>query len=136
MLSSKAVHDVAYQANQQGLVRYCFGAPEKNKSDLNAYVAHPPQSLNAMTLNRAFMKVFYEIAVPHAANFKLLAQIHDSILGQVRQGHEYLIQEVVKAMQIPVTVTGYDGVKRVFTVPAAAKAGVDGLGARYWSETE
>lgn len=121
-----------------GWTRYCFGDPRNNKSDLNAYVAHPPQSLNAMVLNKAFMEVFYKIALHpvHANNFKLNAQIHDSILFQFRKGHEYLAEEVKKAMEIPVTVKGYDGKVRTFTVPAALKAGKDGKGATHWSKTE
>jgi hypothetical protein len=137
MLSSKAVHDVEYQASEQGLVRYCFGSPEKNKRHLNSYVAHPPQSLNAMTLNRAYMKVFYDIALhpDHANNFKLLAQIHDSVLFQFRKGHQYLADAVKRCMEIPVTVTGYDGTSRRFTVPAATKAGKN-FNSMRWSETE
>jgi len=34
------------------------------------------------------------------------------------------------------TYKGYDGVVRTWTVPAAIKAGKDGKGARYWSDTE
>jgi DNA polymerase I-like protein with 3'-5' exonuclease and polymerase domains len=137
MLSSKAVHHVDYQASKQGLVRYCFGNPEKNKRHLNAYVAHPPQSLNAMTLNRAYMKVFYELAIhpDHRFNFKLLAQIHDSILFQFRKGHEYLADAVKRCMEIPVSVTGYDGSDRTFTVPAATKTGKNNDSIR-WSTTE
>ena len=60
--------------------RYCFGKPDQSKSDLNSYVAHCPQSLNARTLNEAFMRVFYEIAIPNPTTFRLHAQIHDSIL--------------------------------------------------------
>lgn len=121
-----------------GWTRYCFGNPRDNKRDLNSYVAHCPQSLNAMVLNKAFIKVFYEIALhpTHSKNFKLCAQIHDSILFQFRIGHDYLCDMVRKAMEIPVTVTGCDGVTRTFTVPADIKAGKDGLGAMYWSDTE
>jgi hypothetical protein len=91
-----------------------------------------------MTLNKAFMVVFYEIALhpEHSKHFKLCAQIHDSILFQFREGHEYLAEMVRKAMEIPVTITGYDSVTRTFTVPAAIKAGKDGKGAKYWSDTE
>ena len=137
-LTSKATHSCGYQATVAGWVRYCFGRPDLNKSDLNAYVAHPPQSLNAMTLNKAFMVVFYELALhpEHAVNFKLCAQIHDSILFQFRKGHEYLAEEVRKRMEIPVKIVGYDGVERNFIVPAAIKAGKDGKGAYRWSETE
>lgn len=137
-LTSKATHACRYQATTAGWTRYCFGRPDINKSDLNAYVAHPPQSLNAMTLNKAFMVVFYELALhpEHSANFKLCAQIHDSILFQFREGHEYLAEEVRKRMEIPVTIVGYDGVERNFVVPAAIKAGKDGKGSTRWSETE
>lgn len=121
-----------------GWTRYCFSNPETDKRALNAYVAHPPQSLNAMTLNKAFMKVFYEIAMDpkFSCNFRLLAQIHDSILFQFREGHEYLCEEVKSRMEIPVRVRGYDGKTRTFTVPAAVKSGKDGKGSFRWSEIE
>lgn len=118
--------------------RYCFGRPDKSKPDLNAYVAHPPQSLAAQTLNKAYTKVFYDIQLhpEHRYNFKLLSQIHDSIFFQYRIGHSYLIEEVRTRMEIPVTIRAYDGVVRTFTVPASPKAGKDGKPAIYWSEIE
>lgn len=135
-LTSKAIHHSPYHT--AGWVRKCFADPKKDKRAMNAYVAHPPQSLNAITLNKAFMKVFYEIAIhPEKRKiFRLLSQIHDSILFLFKEGHEYLAEEVRKCMEIPVTVTGYDGKERTFTVPAAIKAGKDGKGAHRWSETE
>lgn len=137
-LTSKATHNVTYQATPAGWVRYCFGHPERNKLDLNAYVAHAPQSLNAMTLNKAFVRVFYDIAMnpKYSDNFKLLAQIHDSILFLFREGHEYLADMVKEYMEIPVKVTGYDGKTREFIVPSATKIGLNGKFARYWDETE
>lgn len=122
----------------QGWTRYCFGNPRDNKSDLNSYVAHVSQSMNAMTLNKAFMAVFYDIAMhpQYKMHFKLCAQIHDSILFQFRKGHEYLANMVRERMEIPVTIKGADGVTRTFTVPAAIKAGKDGKGAIYWNECE
>jgi len=118
-----------------GWTRYCFGRPDKNKRDLNSYVAHPPQSLNAQTLNRAWMCVFYTIAIhpEHSKNFKLLAQIHDSILFMYRKGHEYLCTMVKECMEIPITIRSADGKYRTFTVPADIKIGKPG--ANYWSET-
>lgn len=122
----------------QGWSRYCFGNPVKNKQDLNSYVAHVSQSMNAMTLNKAYMRVFYEIALhpQYKMHFKLCAQIHDSVLFQFREGHEYLCGMVKERMEIPVTVKGADGITRTFVVPAAIKAGKDGKGAVRWSETE
>lgn len=121
-----------------GWTRYCFGNPKDTKSDLNSYIAHEPQSLNAMVLNKAFLRVFYEIALhpTYSRNFKLCAQIHDSILFQVREGHEDLALLVKSYMEIPVKILGCDKVWREFTVPAAIKAGKDGKGAKYWNETE
>lgn len=122
----------------QGWTRYCFGNPDKNKSDANSYVAHKAQNMNAITLNIAYLRVFYEIALhpQYKMHFKLCAQIHDSILFQFREGHEYLADMVRERMEIPVTIKGADGITRTFTVPAAIKAGPDGKGAHRWSETE
>lgn len=126
-----------------GWTRYCFDNPKTSKQALNAYVAHMPQSLNAQVLNMAYMKVFYDIAIhpQHRKNFKLLAQIHDSIFFQYREGHEYLADMVKERMEIPTTITDIGGITRTFTVPAALKLGkLDESGnlirARYWSETE
>lgn len=117
-----------------GWTRYCFGNPKTSKPVLNSYVAHSPQSLNAMVLNIAYMKVFYDIAIhpDHRYNFKLCAQIHDSILFQYRIGHDYLCEMVKERMQVPVQVTDIAGVTRTLIVPAALKAN----NATYWSETE
>jgi len=124
-----------------GWTRYCFSDPTKSKTALNAYIAHGPQSLNAQTVNKGFIKCHRELSMneainPRGALFKLLGQIHDSILFMFREGHEYFAEEVRKRMEIPVTVKGYDGVVRTFTVPADIKAGKDGKGALSWATTE
>lgn len=123
--------------------RYCFGKPAKNKLDLNSYVAHCPQSLNARTLNEAWMRVFYEIALPYPKTFRLYAQVHDSILFGYQLGAEYLCSRVKACMEIPVTLRDVSGTVRTFTVPASLKlgAGTNSSGyvekpAKYWSETE
>ncbi len=122
--------------------RYCFGDPSSSKSDLNSYVAHGPQSLNARTLNEAFMKVFYEIALPNPTTFRLHAQIHDSILFSYTIGFEQHAEQVRRCMEIPVTVRDVSGTYRTFTVPAALKLGMkdkktgEFVRATYWSETE
>ncbi len=123
--------------------RYCFSDPSKSKPALNSYISHPPQSLNAQTLNKAFLSVFHDIALneKHSNNFKLLAQIHDSILFQYREGHDYLCEMVRERMEIPITMKGYDGKIRTFVVPAGIKKG-DHLPqpqtgkATHWSMTE
>lgn len=112
-----------------GWTRYCFGDPSKSKPALNAYIAHNPQSLNATVLNKAWMRVFYEVALPNPRDFKLGAQIHDSIFGQYRIGREDLAHKVKSLMEIPVVITDIAGIKREFTVPAALK-----LGGTKWSD--
>lgn len=102
-----------------GWTRFCFGDPSKSKPILNSYVAHVTQSLNAMILNDAFVKVFNVLGFN--PNFKLLAQIHDSILFMVREGHEYLAEEVQKLMTFPVPITDCKGVTRQMIVPVDIK---------------
>ena len=115
-----------------GWTRKCFGKPSRSKGDkraLNAYVAHPPQSLAAMVLNKAYMRVFYEVYLPNPKDFKLHAQIHDSILFSYRIGFEHLAWKVKECMDISIPVKDTFGVERVLRVPVDLK----GQGAR-WSE--
>ena len=126
-----------------GWTRYCFSDPTKSKPALNTYIAHNPQSLNGQVLNKAFLKVFYDIALHpvHGPKFKLLAQIHDSILFQYHKTALYIPEMVKERMEIPVKIKDIKGVEREFTVPAALKLGKedkDGqlVRAKYWSETE
>lgn len=148
-LTSRAFHHTEYNLthytpeqyiSQGDWTRYCFGDPTKSKPVLNSYVAHPPQSLNARTLNEAFMRVFYDVALPNPTTFRLHAQIHDSILFSYKEGYESHAERVKECMEIPVTVRDVSGTLRTFTVPAALKLGKmkDGVlqRAKFWSETE
>ena len=121
-----------------GWTRYCFGDPRKSKPTLNSYIAHNPQSLNAMVLNKAFMRVFYDIAMnpKYAPYFRLVGQIHDSIPFFYHKDHTYLADMVRERMEIPVTIKDIKGIERTFTVPAALKIGYPEHTATYWSETE
>ena len=143
-LTSRAYHSTPYNnrfhpdpkkyIEDGDWTRFCFGKPDKSKSDLNAYVAHGPQSLNARTLNEAYLRVFYEVALPNPANFRLYAQIHDSILFAFKAGHEHLAHRVRELMEIPVTVKDVRGSYRTFTVPAALKVAKNN--SPYWGDVE
>lgn len=113
-----------------GWTRYCFGNPSTNKLDLNAYVAHTPQSLNAMMVNKAFMAVFYKVWLPNPKHFMLQAQIHDSILFQYHKDYPQLADQVAECMHIPTPVTDINGVTRTLLVPTDIKIG----GARWDGE--
>ena len=124
------VTTTGYLVNPLGWTRRCFGNPRLNKRDLNKYVAHKPQSLNASTLKKAFMQVFYKVAInpKYSNHFRLKAQIHDSVLNQYRVGHEY-IQEIVKeCMEFDVPVKDSIGIVRQLRVPADIKCGATSWG--------
>lgn len=103
--------------------RYCFKDPSKSKTALNSYIAHSPQNLNALTLNAAFKDVFYSIQLAEPDDFRINAQIHDSILFQYREGREDLAQKVKECMEFPVEVTDIFGIKRILVVPVDVKGG-------------
>lgn len=112
-----------------GLVRYCFGDPSKSKRDMNRYAAHGAQSLGAQELNEAFLKVFYNVYLPNPENFKLHAQIHDSIFFSYRKGREDLAYKVKEEMRVPIDVTDIFGIKHYMVVPVDLKGE-----ATRWSE--
>lgn len=112
-----------------GLVRYCFGDPSKSKRDMNRYAAHGAQSLGAQELNEAFLKVFYNVYLPNPENFRLHAQIHDSIFFSYRKGREDLAYKVKEEMRVPIIVTDIFGIKHNMVVPVDLKGE-----ATRWSE--
>lgn len=114
-----------------GWTRYCFGNPAKNKPDLNAYVAHEPQNLSVSILNEGFKDVYWRIQHPdRSRNFRLKAQIHDSIFGQVRIGHRHLVLQARNIIVRPINVTDSQGITRVMQIPASIKFG------KNWGQTE
>ena len=125
------VNETGLLVGPTGWTRRCFGSPSTNKRHLNSYVAHPPQSLNAMTLNKAVMRVFTELWRENSRNLKLCAQIHDSILFQYREGHEHLAWKLKEMMRVPVMVTDTFGITRELIVPVDLK-----MGGKRWSEVE
>lgn len=118
----KIKHDIkttGLLVGDTGWTRRCFGNPSNNKPDLNSYVAHVTQSLNAALLDIALVRVFNELAFN--THFKLIAQIHDNLLAQIRIGHEYLAKRVKELMTISVPITDCLGKVRIMTVPTDMK---------------
>lgn len=109
-----------------GWTRYCFGDPDKNKRHLNAYVAHPPQSLSVMVVNRGLEAIHREL---QGRDLRLKAQIHDSILFQYRIGRLDLVQRAEELMRVTVPVTDCFGTTRELTIRNDIKCG-----ARKWSD--
>ena len=104
-----------------GLTRFFFGRPWENKPDLNAAIAHTAQSLTGQIINQGFLRL-YEFEKRTNGDFKLLAQIHDSIPFQYRIGRLDLACEATRLMEIPTKVTDCQGKTRMMTIPIALKA--------------
>lgn len=97
-----------------GWTRKFFGNPEESKSVLNELIAHGPQSLSVCIINQAFLRMYKEL---EGDNFRLCAQIHDSILFQIRDGFEgEYLPKVEDIMTIPTQV--YDN---ILTIPVEGK---------------
>jgi DNA polymerase I-like protein with 3'-5' exonuclease and polymerase domains len=114
-----------------GWTRVCFSDPSDNKRAMNMYAAHKPQSLAAMVLNTAYTRVFNEVWRNNTNDFKLLAQVHDSIIFQYRIGRDDLPRRVASCMDIHTNVMDIFGITHDLNVPVDLK----GNGKR-WSELE
>lgn len=88
-----------------GHTRYFFGDVEKNHRAFNSAVAHAPQNLSVSILNKGFWKV-WQLVKKHEGKLRLKAQVHDSVLFQYSTGRIDIREEVVAAMQNPVTIHG------------------------------
>jgi len=109
-----------------GWTRYCFGDPSRNKRDLNALVAHPPQSLSVMVVNIGFKRIYRELQGP---KLRLKAQIHDSVLFQYRKGDLETVRAARACMDNPIEVKDRLGIARTMRIPTDVKGG-----ARKWSD--
>lgn len=82
-----------------GWTRYFFGDPHKNHKVFRGAVAHQSQNLSVHLINREFWWIWQELVVPSRGEFKLVAQIHDSILAQAKnEKAEYYAKEMHKIM--------------------------------------
>ena len=124
---------VGMLVNPYGWTRKCFGNPTKNKQELRALVAHLPQSTNGQALNRAAVLVFNNVWKKNPQNFKMHAQVHDSLLVSARRGHSYLINQVKQYMEEAATieVTDIKGITRLLKVPVDATNG-----GRSWQDSK
>ena len=112
-----------------GWTRYCFSDPSKGGHAFKMYVAHCPQNLSVGIINRAFVKVFYELQIPHWKDFRLKAQIHDSIFFQYRIGRLDLALKARELIEQTIPVKDVKGKIRDMRIPVDLKAE-----AIYWSD--
>lgn len=100
-----------------GWTRYFFTQPATSKPALNAAVAHGPQCTSVQIINRGLRRVFCEIQLKEPKDFRLMAQVHDSIVFQARKERfQEFSDRVQKCMENPVIIHG-----RELLIPTAAK---------------
>jgi len=102
-----------------GHVRVFFGDIGKNHNMLRGAVAHQPQNLSVTILNKGFRKIYTDLVIPSHGNFRLKAQVHDSILGQYRVSmRDTYLREIKRLCNNPVIIHG-----RTLVIPTDLKAG-------------
>lgn len=125
----KVVKEIAFTnklVGATGWTRYFFSQPASSKHALNSAIAHGPQSLSVNILNKAFRRIFWEIQLVEPQNFRMLAQIHDSVFFEVRKSHaSRLISLAESCFNNPVTVNG-----RTLRIPTETK-----IHGQFWSES-
>lgn len=113
-----------------GWTRKFFGDPSKSKRFLNQAVAHGPQNLSVMIINKEFKQVFVAQTMGSLKGLiRIKAQVHDSLVFQYRQGDYESVRKVRDMMQTRLDICGSDGVVRSMFIPVDVK-----LGAQHWSD--
>lgn len=108
-----------------GHTRVFFGDIVKDHNMLRSAVAHKPQNLSVSILNIGFWKVYKQMVVEPTGelklgDFRLKAQIHDSILAQYRiDKRDIVVPMMMRLMDNPVEVYGKE-----LRIPVDAKVGV------------
>lgn len=102
-----------------GNVRVFFGNIRKRHDMLRGAVAHQPQNLSVSILNEGYWKVYKQLVIPSNGEFRLKAQVHDSMPAQYpKDKRDYYVPRMLELMNNPVVVHG-----RALRVPIDAKIG-------------
>lgn len=102
-----------------GYTRKFFGNIAKDHQMLRGAVAHQPQNLSVMILNVGFWRCYQELVVPSNGEYRLKAQVHDSILSQFpEERKEYWAKRQQALMDNPIVIHG-----RTLSIPTDAAVG-------------
>ena len=83
-----------------GWTRKFHGNITSNHAIKRSAVAHCSQHFSVRGVNKAFWRVFYEIEVPTTGQYRLKAQIHDSLVGSVREEPTIKAAIITKILEI------------------------------------
>lgn len=108
-----------------GWTRYFFGNPMKNHAVFRGAVAHQSQNLSVHIINREYWQIYKRLVTGReegvvVGEFRLKAQIHDSILAQAKkERREYYQKRMLEIMTSEkVVVKG-----RIMLLPTDVKVG-------------
>lgn len=102
-----------------GFTRKFFGNITKDHSILRGAVAHEPQNLSVELLNKGFWKIYTQLVLPSKGEFRLKAQVHDSVLSQFpEEKKEYWVKHKQELMDNPIVIHG-----RTLSIPTDAAVG-------------
>jgi DNA polymerase I-like protein with 3'-5' exonuclease and polymerase domains len=113
-----------YLRTPDGAVRHFWKVPKSPRALMPDAVAHQPQRLSVVTLNRNFAQVFYEVQLPSQFALRLKGQVHDSIVFQYRAGREDLAHRVKEIMERP-----YETALGTLAIPIDLE-----YGTKHWKE--
>jgi len=103
-----------------GWTRYFFGDINKQHAVFRSAVAHQSQNLSVDLINRSYLRIYLELVLPSNGEFRLKAQIHDSIVAQIKNNERktYYQQRMKQLMDVPLMVHG-----REMRIPTDLKVG-------------
>lgn len=110
-----------------GWTRHCFGNPKKSNHEFSALLAHSSQNLSGGIINQGMADIYWKVQIPNPKDFRIKAQIHDSIFFQVRRGYEQLAIQARELCIRPINVTDCKGISRIMTIPVSLKKGKNWL---------
>jgi DNA polymerase I-like protein with 3'-5' exonuclease and polymerase domains len=109
-----------------GHTRVFFGNIDRDHTMLRSAVAHQPQNLSVEVLNIGVERAYKEILIPSNGDFRMKAQVHDSILGQWRiSRRDEFAARLADCMHNPVKIHG-----RTMVIPIDIKTGLN------WGEAD
>lgn len=90
-----------------GYTRYFFGDIIKDHDVYRGAVAHGPQNLSVMIVNRGMWRVYKELVLTSNGEFRLKGQVHDSIKAQfIEAKKDYYSKRMLECMDNPITIHG------------------------------
>ena len=103
-----------------GKTRSFFGNLISDDKAMREFAAFIGQGGTAGNINKALRNIYYrDIEPKNPGQSMLLFQVHDSIIGQVKEDRLDLIPKIQQAMENKCTING-----RTFTVPTEAQVGI------------